>query len=501
MSIHNSQFTIYDFTIQMDIICAISTPAGVGGIAVIRLSGTGAKEMAERFLFKGTSSAFEGICNPRYATFCQLRDGEELIDEVVATYFAGPHSYTGEDVVEISCHGSIYIQQRILRLFIDNGARLAEPGEFTQRAFLNGRLDLSQAEAVADLIDSQSESAHRLAMSQMRGGYAEELETLRQQLVDTAALLELELDFSDEDLEFVSRDRIRSSVEELKSRVESLVASFQMGNAIKNGIPVAIVGAPNVGKSTLLNRLLSEERAIVSDIPGTTRDTIEEQFVIDGMMFRLVDTAGIRSTDDEIENAGIERSKDAVRRAMIVLCVVDYTTTPLHHYTINEVANLMDLQTQKLIVVRNKIDIDGDYKSPLTEDGDYKSPSTDYKSPSTDYKSPSTDICCAAGMPHFLEVSAKYGTGIDELKKTMASQFQQFNNSNNSTITNLRHYEAMRRVLSALDEVIKDLDANLTPDLVVIDLRDALYHLGTITGKVTSDEILSSVFSRFCVGK
>ena len=457
----------------MDIICAISTPAGVGGIAVIRLSGTGAKEMAERFLFKGTSSAFEGICNPRYATFCQLRDGEELIDEVVATYFAGPHSYTGEDVVEISCHGSIYIQQRILRLFIDNGARLAEPGEFTQRAFLNGRLDLSQAEAVADLIDSQSESAHRLAMSQMRGGYAKELETLRQQLVDTAALLELELDFSDEDLEFVSRDRIRSSVEELKSRVESLVASFQMGNAIKNGIPVAIVGAPNVGKSTLLNRLLSEERAIVSDIPGTTRDTIEEQFVIDGMMFRLVDTAGIRSTDDEIENAGIERSKEAVRRAMIVLCVVDYTSIPLHHYTINEVANLMDLQTQKLIVVRNKIDV----------------------------PSAHPEIHCAAGMPHLLEVSAKYGTGIDELKRLMASQFQQFSNSNNSTITNLRHYEAMRRMLSALDEVIKDLDANLTPDLVVIDLRDALYHLGTITGKVTSDEILSSVFSRFCIGK
>ena len=457
----------------MDIICAISTPAGVGGIAVIRLSGTGAKEMAERFLFKGTSSAFEGICNPRYATFCQLRDGEELIDEVVATYFAGPHSYTGEDVVEISCHGSIYIQQRILRLFIDNGARLAEPGEFTQRAFLNGRLDLSQAEAVADLIDSQSESAHRLAMSQMRGGYAKELETLRQQLVDTAALLELELDFSDEDLEFVSRDRIRSSVEELKSRVESLVASFQMGNAIKNGIPVAIVGAPNVGKSTLLNRLLSEERAIVSDIPGTTRDTIEEQFVIDGMMFRLVDTAGIRSTDDEIENAGIERSKEAVRRAMIVLCVVDYTSIPLHHYTINEVANLMDLQTQKLIVVRNKIDV----------------------------PSAHPEIHCAAGMPHLLEVSAKYGTGIDELKRLMASQFQQFSNSNNSTITNARHYEAMRRMLSALDEVIKDLDANLTPDLVVIDLRDALYHLGTITGKVTSDEILSSVFSRFCIGK
>ena len=472
----NSQFTtshFHEFTIQMDIICAISTPAGVGGIAVIRLSGTGAKEMAERFLFKAPSSASEGICNPRYATFCQLRDGEELIDEVVATYFAGPHSYTGEDVVEISCHGSIYIQQRILRLFIDNGARLAEPGEFTQRAFLNGRLDLSQAEAVADLIDSQSESAHRLAMSQMRGGYAKELETLRQQLVDTAALLELELDFSDEDLEFVSRDRIRSSVEELKSRVESLVASFQMGNAIKNGIPVAIVGAPNVGKSTLLNRLLSEERAIVSDIPGTTRDTIEEQFVIDGMMFRLVDTAGIRSTDDEIENAGIERSKEAVRRAMIVLCVVDYTSIPLHHYTINEVANLMDLQTQKLIVVRNKIDV----------------------------PSAHPEIHCAAGMPHLLEVSAKYGTGIDELKRLMASQFQQFSNSNNSTITNLRHYEAMRRMLSALDEVIKDLDANLTPDLVVIDLRDALYHLGTITGKVTSDEILSSVFSRFCVGK
>lgn len=439
-----------------DVICAISTPAGVGGIAVVRLSGDIVKALAERFL--------QGVAlRDRHAHFCELRDGDEFIDEVVATFFEGPHSYTGEDVVEISCHGSLYVQQRILRLFVDNGARLAEPGEFTQRAFLNRRLNLSQAEAVADLIDARSESAHKLAVSQIRGGYAQELEALRRQLIDTAALLELELDFSEEDLEFVSRDRIRTSVEELKGRVEALVASFQMGNALKNGVPVAIVGAPNVGKSTLLNRLLCEDRAIVSDIPGTTRDTVEEQFVIDGFLFRLIDTAGIRNTDDKIEKAGIERSREAVRRAMIVIYVVDNDDCDSQ---IGEIKEMMGGESQSLIVVRNKVDC---------------------------FPSSHQSFPCIA-------ISAKEGLGIDELKKQMVAVVG-FRETQSVTMTNARHYEAMKHLLSALDEVCKGIEAGLTPDLIVIDLRDALYHLGTITGSVTSDEVLSSVFSRFCVGK
>lgn len=451
----------------MEKICAISTPAGVGGIAVLRLSGEGVKEFVERFLVRQSDSRKVSL-RARMATFCTLSDGEDLIDEVVATYFQAPHSYTGEDVVEISCHGSLYVQQRLLQLFIDNGARLAEPGEFTMRAFLNGRMDLSQAEAVADLIDSRSESAHRLAISQMRGGYAKELEHLRQELIDLAALLELELDFSDEDVEFANRQRLQDTLNVLSGKVQRLVDSFQIGNAFKQGVPVAIVGRPNAGKSSLLNALLSEERAIVSDIPGTTRDTIEETMTIDGITFRFIDTAGLRHSADPIENMGFERAIRSAQQARIILFVRN-VTVPFDALAMDDIAYITDrcdMNNKHLFFVHNKCDMPHDSTPP----------------------------------GHI--VSAKEGIGVEELKQSMVKVIRNDVDRNDGVmLTNMRHYEAMQKVLAALGEVQKDLDADLSPDLVVINLRDALYHLGTITGTVTSDDILSSVFSRFCIGK
>ena len=451
----------------MEKICAISTPAGVGGIAVLRLSGEGVKEFVEKFLARQSDSRKDSL-RARMATFCTLSDGENLIDEVVVTYFQAPHSYTGEDVVEISCHGSLYVQQRLLQLFIDNGARLAEPGEFTMRAFLNGRMDLSQAEAVADLIDSRSESAHRLAISQMRGGYAKELETLRQELIDLAALLELELDFSDEDVEFANRQRLQDTLNVLSGKVQRLVDSFQIGNAFKQGVPVAIVGRPNAGKSSLLNALLSEERAIVSDIPGTTRDTIEETMTIDGITFRFIDTAGLRHSADPIENMGFERAIRSAQQARIILFVRN-VTVPFDALAMDDIAYITDqcdMNNKHLFFVHNKCDMPHDSTPP----------------------------------GHI--VSAKEGIGVEELKQSMVKVIRNDVDRNDGVmLTNMRHYEAMQKVLAALGEVQKDLDADLSPDLVVINLRDALYHLGTITGTVTSDDILSSVFSRFCIGK
>lgn len=449
-----------------DTICAVSTPTGVGGIAVIRLSGGDARSLVESFL--QSPSGKPVVLKNRYAQYAHLVDGDTLLDEVVAICFAAPHSYTGEDVVEVSCHGSLYIQQHALQLFIDKGARLAEPGEFTLRAFLNGRLDLSQAEAVADLIDSQSQMTHSLAVSQMRGGYAKELETLRQQLIDTTALLELELDFSEEDLEFANRERLKEMLDALYTRVNTLSDSFQTGNAMKNGIPVAIVGRPNAGKSTLLNALLNDDRAIVSDIPGTTRDTIEETMAIDGIMFRFIDTAGLRQSDDTIEMLGFERSRKAAEKAKAILFIHD-ARVPFTTDTLDDLTDIIKDVNQKdkiIFIVNNKCDL---VNPPY---------------------------------PQGIAVSALKGTGIEELKQSMVKAVKErLSEQGDVLLTNVRHYEAMNKVLAALNEVKNGMDANLTPDLLVIDMRDALYHLGTITGKVTSDDILSSVFSRFCVGK
>ena len=450
-----------------DTICAISTPAGIGGIAVLRLAGSQAQPLALCSLRQPSGAPLRLV--ERRATFAHLLlDDGSLLDEVVVTLFCAPHSYCGDDTVEIACHGSRYIQQRALQLFVEHGARLAEPGEFTQRAFLNGRLDLSQAEAVADLIDARSQAAHSLAIDQMRGGYARELETLRRQLIDTTALLELELDFSDEDVEFASRRRLCDMVDELSDKVKRLVSSFQTGNAFKSGIPVAIIGRPNAGKSSLLNALLADDRAIVSPIPGTTRDTIEETMTLDGITFRFIDTAGLRDSGDEVERLGFDRSLKAARQARYILFVRELQSPAGASLSddMAYIAERCDIKDKHLFVVHNKCDLPHE------------------------------------STPTGIVVSAKEGIGIDHLKQTLAQAARSDAQQNEGVLmTNARHFEAMQRLLAALREVKQGLAANLTPDLLVIDMRDALYHLGTITGQVTSDEVLSSVFSRFCVGK
>lgn len=449
-----------------DTICAISTPAGVGGIAVLRLSGSDAKVMAERSLKSPTGKAVR--LADRRACFAHLYADGGFLDEVVATLFVAPRSYTGEDVVEISCHGSVYIQQQLLQHFVSQGARLAEPGEYTLRAFLNHRLDLSQAEAVADLIESQSQMAHRLAVSQMRGGYAQELELLRQQFIDLAALLELELDFSDEDVEFANREALRKTVIALESKVACLIDSFHTGNAIKNGIPVAIVGRPNAGKSTLLNALLHEERAIVSDTPGTTRDTIEERFFVDGIEFRIIDTAGLRDSSDPLEKMGMERTYKAVNEASIVFILHD-AQIPANEFfkrDMGDICGHCKEVDKKMFLVHTKCDL------------------------------------CTPDCDKGIRVSAKTGEGIDEIKRAMVKTVQEkLKNRSDVMLTNVRHYEALKKVLAALGEVRKGMEVDLTPDLLVVDIRDALYHLGTITGKIASDDVLTSVFTRFCIGK
>ena len=439
----------------MDTIAAISTPHGIGGIAVIRLSGPDAFAIVSCHLKE------PGAAHPQL-----FRIGDQVIDQVIATSYHAPHSYTGDDTVEISCHGSLYIQQTLLQALLDSGARLAEPGEFTRRAFLNGKLDLSQAEAVADLIDSTNAAAHSLAVSQLRGGYAKELETLRQQLIDLTALLELELDFSDEDVEFADRKRLLDLTRQTTDRVQALRQSFRLGNALKRGVPVAIIGRPNAGKSSLLNALLHDSRALVSEIPGTTRDTIEETFVIEGTPFRIIDTAGLRQSQDPVEQMGIQRTLDTVAQADIILYVHD-ATQPVSRAT--DDLQQLPLIGKHLILIYNKIDLPG-AASPEQEGS--------------------------------IALSAKTGTGLDLLTQSLASITRgDMDKAPDILLTNARHYEALGLVDQALQHVTEGLTEGLPADLVVIDLRDALHHLGTITGQVTTDEVLGTIFSRFCIGK
>lgn len=431
---------------KSDTIVAISTPRGVGGIAVARLSGDEALAIALRHLsVKNLAS--------HHAVYCRFDE----LDDVVATYF--PKGYTGEPTVEISCHGSLYVQQALLQTLVDDGARLAEAGEFTRRAFLNGRLDLSQAEAVADLIDSVTPAQHRLAVSQLRGGYAQKLKELRQQLLDFTSLLELELDFSQEDVEFADRSQLRKILSTFHFQISSLIASFRLGNAIKRGVPVAIVGKPNAGKSSLLNALLGDDRAIVSDLPGTTRDTIEETLSLDGITFRFIDTAGLRHSDDQVETLGVERSRKAVAQADIVLYLHDATTP----WTEPDI----DLADKTFFVVHTK-----------------------------------ADLPTAVERVGELFISTKTGYGLDALKQKIIDTFRsRMGKENDIMLTNARHYEALGRVKQALDAVEQGLDGGIPADLVAVDLRDALYHLGTITGEVTSEEMLGNIFGRFCIGK
>lgn len=464
-----------------DTICAISTAHGIGAIAVVRISGADTFPIVGQiFQQNGKSLDTEKVMSHK-AYYGHVIDGDSPLDEVLVTFFKGPHSFTGEDSAEISVHGSLYIQQRLLEILIAHGARLAEAGEFTRRAFVHRRFDLAQAEAIADLIASQNESAHRIAMNQMRGGFSKELQDLRSRLLEITSLMELELDFSEEDVEFADRSQLNDLLCQVTSHITRLTESFRLGNAIKNGIPVAIVGETNTGKSTLLNAILGEERAIVSDIAGTTRDTIEETLNLNGTLFRFIDTAGIRETDETIERIGIERTYKKLSEADIVIGMLDATKD---YESLCEAARAIvektDLAQQPLFLLINKID------QQTTE-------------PSLCSRL-RYDLQIEIGKVDILLISAKYGTGMDELRSRLASCKTDID-TNATMVTNLRHYEALCRALQSLKDVQQALASGIPTDLVAQDLRLALHHLGTITGEITTDDVLGTIFSRFCIGK
>ena len=447
-------------------ICALSTPQGVGGIAVVRVSGKAAWVIVSKLFSKPLQPE-----QKRKALFGCIYDGKEILDEVVVTLFQGPHSFTGEDVVEIACHGSRYVQQRILQLLQENGCRMATAGEYTMRAYLNGRMDLSRAEAVGDVIASESAAAHKQAVHQMRGGFSKEIDGLRERLIHFASLLELELDFSEEDVEFADRTQLLNLLNEILKVVVQLRDSFQLGNAIKNGVPVAIVGAPNAGKSTLLNALLNEERAIVSDIAGTTRDTVEEVLNVEGIQFRFIDTAGIRETSDTIERLGIARSMEKVSHAQLVLLLVDVVNTS--QAQINEMLESIRSHARpeaKVLVVFNKIDSNPNFK--LKVEG-------------------ANTLC----------ISAKEGSGISELRSWLVESFAPLLNESDTVVTNARHFESLRLAALSLEEVLNGMNLGVPSDLLTVDIRKTLYHLSEITGSISADDILHSIFGKFCIGK
>ena len=462
-----------------DTIVALATATGVGAISVIRLSGKEAIELSDK-VFKTVSGKPLSEAPSHTVHLGTIKSENQVIDECLATIFKGKKSYTGEPVVEFSCHGSAYITQEVIKLCLANGARLAEAGEFTKRAFLNGKLALNQAEAVADLIASDSKASHQVALQQMRGGFTSEIEDLRQELLNFASLIELELDFSEEDVEFADRSQFEQLLKRIKTTLQSLIQSFSAGNAIKNGIPVAIVGKPNAGKSTLLNTLLNEERAIVSDIAGTTRDTIEETLHIDGFTFRFIDTAGIRDTKDQIEAIGVEKAKEKIKKAQIVLYLYnekENTTDEVIHFVTENYH-----KEAKFILLHNKIE---DLQEVITP----------------------FDNEILASIPEEyifsqLRISAKENINIDELKKILSLYVKNLSPSaGNTIITNIRHYEALNNALQALEKVEEGMQIHLSGDLLAIDIRETLYHLGSITGAVSNDELLGNIFSRFCIGK
>lgn len=460
-----------------DIICAVSTAPGVGAIAILRLSGKGCIALTDR-LFASPSGKKLITATPNTVHFGQIQENGILIDEVLVTVFHAPHSFTGEESVEIACHGSVYIQQRLLQLLIDSGARLASPGEFTQRAFLNGKMDLSQAEAVADLISSTSAASHRLALQQMKGGFSAELLKLRAELLHITSLLELELDFSEEDVEFADRQELRRIAGSIETLLSRLCKSFSLGNAIKNGVPVAIVGNTNVGKSTLLNVLLKEEKAIVSDIAGTTRDVIEDTVNLEGITFRFIDTAGIRTTDDQVENMGIERTFAKISQASIVLLLTDLSRgAECFEEYYRQVKSRLSAEA-RLIIVLNKTDQTDDLLT-LQE-----------------------TIRLFTSGEKIIPISARTGNNIDllidELKDTIHVHTL---NSSDVIVSNIRHYEALSHALTAIQRVKSGLESNLSAEFVSQDIRECLFFLGSIVGEVSSEEILNHIFSRFCIGK
>jgi tRNA modification GTPase len=460
-------------------ICAPASAIG-GAIAIIRVSGPLSIDICDRLFFP-LDKSIKLIDQKGFTiVFGTIQNGEEIVDEVLVSVFWAPRSYTGENAVEISCHASPYIVRRILELLIKHGAVTAEPGEFTQRAFLNGQIDLSQAEAVADIIASSTRSAHSIAINQMRGGFSREIGTLRSELLNFASLIELELDFGEEDVEFADRSKLRTIILSVKDIADKLIGSFSLGNAIKNGIPVVIVGKPNSGKSTLLNALLMEERAIVSEIPGTTRDSIEDTIVIDGLEYRFIDTAGLRETTDVIETMGIQKTHEKIEQASIVLLV-------------DEISDSYEAINKRIGVIRKMIQASNKHLLILINKTDQGFPEKQEE------LSQKLEV---EKKENLLFISAKKNIGLEELKlKLRETVSNKKLRQDEVVITNSRHYEVMLHVSDSLERVISGLDNNLPEDLIAIDIRQAIHYLGEITGEITSDEILGNIFKNFCIGK
>lgn len=461
--------------ITNDTIVALATAHGSAAIAVIRLSGPESINIVDSFFFNKQLKKKSLLSRPTHsANFGLIIHEEVIIDEVLATIFKAPYSYTGQNSVEVSCHGSLFIQQQLVQLFLSAGARMAEPGEFTMRAFLNKKLDLSQAEAVADLIGSNSSISHQVAMQQMRGGFSTKIKMLRDHLINFASLIELELDFSEEDVEFADRTDLKNLIETIHTVIRKLLHSFEVGNVIKNGIPVAIVGRPNAGKSTLLNVLLEDDRAIVSEIPGTTRDTIEDEMIIEGVLFRFIDTAGLRTTTDIIEQIGVNKALEVIKKSAIIIYLFD--THTLGSGDLRQEIDLLQeyIGNSQLLIVANKIDVENyaDLREEFSE------------------------------FPDIVYISAKEQKNIDILQKRLIDLFDlRTLDVSDTIVTNARHANSLKNAGNALDNVIKGLNTNIASDLLALDIRYALEELGNITGQVTNEDLLENIFTRFCIGK
>ena len=456
--------------INQETIIALATPNGLGAISVIRISGLNAISVTEK-LFKPKGN--KKLSNQKSHTVHLghlMKNGHEL-DEVLVTLFKGPHSYTGENTIEISCHGSTFIQQEIIDLFIENGIRVANPGEFTLRAFINGKMDLNEAEAVADLIASENEGSHKLAMEQMKNGFSNDLKKLRAELLHFSSMIELELDFSQEDVEFAERSEFKKLTVKIQTELEKLIDSFKSGNVLKNGISVAIAGKPNAGKSSLLNTLLNEDKAIVSDIPGTTRDSIEDSLVIDGINFRFTDTAGLRETEDIIESKGIEKTKEKINNARILIYLFDSNDTTFNE--INSDMKSFKREDLSVLLVRNKVDL----------------------------KNTNQNLINQLEKFEIIEISANNIDSVSSLKKRLVNEINILNPYTDTVISNSRHYEALMKALKAIKEVNMGLKSDISGDLLSVDIRKSIEHLAEITGEITNDDVLGNIFANFCIGK
>lgn len=456
--------------INDETIIALATPSGMGAISVIRISGSKAISITEK-LFKPKGNKILSKQKSHTVHLGNLMKNNFVLDEVLVTIFFGPNSYTGEDTIEISCHGSTYIQQKIIDLYIENGIRVATPGEFTLRAFLNGKMDLNQAEAVADLIASENEGSHNLAIQQMKSGFSNDLKKLRSELLHFSSMIELELDFSQEDVEFAERNEFKKLINKITKELGDLINSFSSGNVLKNGIAVAIAGKPNAGKSSLLNTLLNEDKAIVSNIPGTTRDSIEDSLIIDGIKFRFTDTAGLRKTDDVIESKGIEKTKEKIRQAKILIYLFDVNDTNLDE--INSDIESFKRKDLSVILVRNKVDL----------------------------KIVNKDLFKEIKNLNFLEISANDNNSVNILKNKLLDEVNILNPHTDTIVSNSRHYQALINAMTAIKDVSNGLESNISGDLLSIDIRKSIEHLAEITGEITNDDVLGNIFSNFCIGK